>query len=105
MTELAKKTVKQLRALAAGRKLKGWGKFNKAQLIELLDGCIALPAGPTDGGKVRTRHSFPTVVPCPRCGATDTVAYSTKGTRQYRKCVRAVCRKRFTVQSSGKILP
>lgn len=45
--------------------------------------------------------SFPSRCSCPRCGATDTVAYSTYTTnemgRQYRKCVRAVCRHTFSV--------
>ena len=42
--------------------------------------------------------AFPTKVKCPRCGALDTVAYSTKGRTQYRKCRRSVCRKTFSIQ-------
>jgi len=45
------------------------------------------------------RWSFPSVVKCPRCGANDTRAYSyylEKG-RQYRHCIRGVCRHKFSV--------
>lgn len=37
------------------------------------------------------RYAFKTVVRCPRCGTTDTVARSTKGRVQYRMCRRATC--------------
>lgn len=45
----------------------------------------------------RQRWAFPTVNRCPRCGANDTQATSTQGDRQYRRCVRPVCRKTFTI--------
>lgn len=34
---------------------------------------------------------------CPRCKTTDTVARSTQGRVQYRRCLRAVCRKTYSV--------
>lgn len=44
--------------------------------------------------------SFPTKVRCPRCGGMDTIAQHTdsKNGRQYRKCQRAICRWKFSVQ-------
>jgi len=46
------------------------------------------------------RWAFPSVVRCPRCGTTDNVRYSGgKGEGvQYRRCLRATCRYRFTVK-------
>lgn len=43
------------------------------------------------------RYAFPSVSCCPRCGANDTQATSTQGNTQYRKCVRGVCRRRYSV--------
>jgi outer membrane biosynthesis protein TonB len=40
----------------------------------------------------KSQYSFPTKSECPRCKATDTTAYATKGNVQYRRCRRAVCR-------------
>jgi|GEM_PF-3661910 len=34
---------------------------------------------------------------CPRCQSVDTVARSTQGHVQYRRCVRAVCMHRYAV--------
>lgn len=51
-------------------------------------------------GKKRIRYSFPTVSRCPRCRTTDTVATSTQGKIQYRRCLRAICR--WTYQVIGK---
>jgi hypothetical protein len=47
--------------------------------------------------KRQRRWSFPTASACRRCGSTDTRAYSTQGKVQYRKCLRAICRHRYTV--------
>lgn len=41
--------------------------------------------------------SFPSKSRCPRCGATDTIALSTQGNKQYRQCSRGVCRKHYSV--------
>lgn len=35
---------------------------------------------------------------CPRCGAADTEAYSTRKNIQYRRCSRAICRHKYTVR-------
>ena len=40
---------------------------------------------------------FPNASQCPRCKAYDTVATSTKGNKQYRKCRRGHCRHRYCV--------
>ena len=50
---------------------------------------------PVDGKKVV--YSFPTQSKCPRCGTTETTAYSTKGKVQYRRCLRAICRWNYQV--------
>ncbi len=34
---------------------------------------------------------------CPRCNYVITRAVSTQGQNQYRRCLNAICRKRFTV--------
>lgn len=47
--------------------------------------------------KKKRKYSFPTVSRCPRCGATDTIATSTQGKVQYRRCLRAVCRHTYHV--------
>ncbi len=44
--------------------------------------------------------AFLTKYRCPRCGATDTHATSTKGDVQYRKCQRAVCRFKFSARGT-----
>ena len=44
--------------------------------------------------------AFLTKYRCPRCGATDTLATSTKGDVQYRKCQRPVCRFKFSVRGT-----
>ena len=43
------------------------------------------------------RYSFPTVSRCPRCGSTNTRAYSTKKQVQYRVCLAPICRHKYSV--------
>lgn len=50
---------------------------------------------PTPTAKIIWPDGYTT---CPRCLTGDTVAYSTNGKIQYRKCRRGVCRHRFTVR-------
>ena len=45
-----------------------------------------------------TVFAFPSRSRCPRCGTVDTVALSTQGDVQYRRCLRAICRKRYAVR-------
>lgn len=52
--------------------------------------------------KKNTRWHFPNASQCPRCGSHDTVATSTKGNKQYRKCQRAICRWRYCVTGTKK---
>ena len=57
----------------------------------------AMTKGPDDK---KARWVFPdNARVCPRCRTTDTEAYSTdtKNGRQYRRCQRAVCRWRYSV--------
>jgi hypothetical protein len=42
-------------------------------------------------------YAFPTRSRCPRCGSIDTVARSTQGRTQYRRCRVAICRGAFKV--------
>lgn len=53
---------------------------------------------PKTAAKKAKMWSFPTVSRCPRCGALDTQAYSTKGPTQYRRCRRAICRNGYAVR-------
>lgn len=39
---------------------------------------------------------------CPRCGADDTEAYSTRKNIQYRRCSRAICRHNYTVRAKKR---
>ena len=48
--------------------------------------------------KKKDVYSFPTKSRCPRCGSTDTLALSTNGDRQYRRCQMAVCKWRYAVR-------
>ena len=50
------------------------------------------------------QYAFPRSSRCPRCGTTQTRAYATRGQRQYRECLAAICRHRYTVRAivSGK---
>lgn len=41
--------------------------------------------------------SFPTRSRCPRCASTNTIAVSTQGGVQYRKCRSVVCRTSYKV--------
>ena len=43
------------------------------------------------------RYSFPTKVRCPLCGCIRTLAYSTQGQIQYRKCLNGICELRFKI--------
>lgn len=51
----------------------------------------------TDEKKEKITYSFPTQSRCPRCRTTDTIATSTQGKIQYRRCLRAICRHTYTV--------
>jgi hypothetical protein len=42
-------------------------------------------------------YSFPSKSRCPRCQTTDTQVRSTQGSVQYRVCLRAVCKHKYTV--------
>ena len=42
-------------------------------------------------------YSFPTKVACPVCGCIRTLAVSTQGQIQYRKCLNGICELRFKV--------
>jgi len=48
--------------------------------------------------KAKPQYAFPSKSRCPRCQTTDTKAYTTKGKYQYRECLRAICRKTYTVE-------
>ena len=56
------------------------------------------PEKPTDTNK-KLQFAFPSKARCPRCHVIDTVrtGVSRDGATQYRRCQRAVCRKRFSV--------
>ena len=59
------------------------------------------PAEPSKKKRSRKqRWSFPTVSRCPRCGGTQTQAYSTQGKVQYRKCLAPVCQKRYSAMGT-----
>jgi len=45
-------------------------------------------------------YVFPTKSRCPRCGTTDTVATSTQGAVQYRRCRRGICRHKYAVRGA-----
>jgi Zn ribbon nucleic-acid-binding protein len=45
----------------------------------------------------KPRYVFKSPVRCPRCQAPDTIATSTQGEVQWRKCQRPVCRHTFKV--------
>ena len=80
-----KKTTKaMLKAFCRQRGLADDGK--KGRLIKRL-------LGLGDGA-----FSFPTKVRCPRCKSLQTRAYSTNENTQYRECLVAVCRWRFSVR-------
>jgi len=108
MVELAEKSYREMVAMGKELGIEGCHEMKKKVLLEKL-----LTMGATDGGDVKPptgdtlpesaevkkgRYLFPRSVPCPRCGAMDTVAYSTKGRVQYRRCRRPVCRRNFTVR-------
>jgi len=99
MVELAQMSYREMVARGKELGMEGCHKMKKEALLERLR-----ELGATDGGQVSApaegarKYSFPSPVKCPRCGATDTEAYSTKGRIQYRRCRRAVCRRNFTVQ-------
>lgn len=93
----------ELQKLARG-KVKGYSRLRKAALLKALKGL-----SPTEGGEVDIASDLPVdtaqpqfvrpeAIKCPRCGATDTVAYSVHGNIQYRRCRRAVCRHNFSVR-------
>ena len=50
--------------------------------------------------KDRQKFTFPKQPRCPRCNYAQTRAVSTQGQNQYRRCLNAICRKRFTVIGS-----
>ena len=62
---------------------------------ELVDGKVEKA-----GSKRRRQYAFLTLSRCPRCKTTDTVATSTQGKVQYRRCLRAVCRWTYTVMGT-----
>jgi ABC-type iron transport system FetAB ATPase subunit len=92
----------KLRELARG-KVKGFSGMSKAVLLEAL---CALP--PPEGGEVNIASDLPVEtaqpqfvraeIKCPRCSATDTMAYSVHGNWQYRRCQRGTCRHSFSVR-------
>lgn len=45
----------------------------------------------------RSRYSFGSVSPCPRCGSKNTIATSTRGPYQYRICRQPICRRRYRI--------
>lgn len=47
--------------------------------------------------KNRQKFTFPKQPRCPRCNYVQTRAVSTQGQNQYRRCLNAICRNRFTV--------
>ncbi len=50
--------------------------------------------------KKRQKFRFPKQPRCPRCNYVQTRAVSTQGQNQYRRCLNAICRNRFTVVGS-----
>lgn len=48
--------------------------------------------------KQKPIYSFPTRSICPRCGSSQTQAYSTQGQIQYRKCLSPICRHNYSVR-------
>ncbi len=57
----------------------------------------AAPETPPESPETQEQYAFPRENPCPRCQAMDTVATSTQGQVQYRRCTRAICRENFKV--------
>ena len=49
------------------------------------------------GQKRKIKFAFPTRSKCPSCQMTNTIAYSTQGKIQYRKCRRGHCHAKYTV--------
>ena len=52
---------------------------------------VTSPAAP----EPKRVFGFLTKSRCPRCGSTNTRAYSTQGRVQYRQCMVAICRRRY----------
>jgi len=51
-----------------------------------------------DGAQEARVFAFPTRSRCPRCGGSETRAYSTKADVQYRECLTPICRVRYAVK-------
>ena len=85
-----KKTVKKRKAAEAA-----------SSPAVLADGSAERAEDQAEGPGEKTRAwSFPTRSRCPRCAAADTVATTTRGPTQYRRCTRATCRFRYTVRGT-----
>lgn len=72
-------------------------KAKDSKMIPFLrptEGARLVPATPSG---MNRRYSFQTKVRCNRCGSLQTVAYSTQGTVQYRRCLISICRWKFKV--------
>jgi len=59
------------------------------------------------GAKREVKYAFPNASQCPRCRTYNTVATSTKGNKQYRKCRRCIggwnyCVTGVPVEPAGK---
>jgi hypothetical protein len=86
--------VKQAKELGITKRLK------KAALIKAIiaAGGQVAPAGKTTTSEAKTLgYVTPGAIKCPRCGAADTKATSTRGRVQYRICRRGTCRRRFHI--------
>ncbi len=59
---------------------------------------ISQPPAPTPAADPAPEavYSFSTRSRCRRCGSVNTIAYKTKGERQYRICRVAICRHRYS---------
>lgn len=70
--------------------------------MKLLPPKLAAPAAPAPAAaplpelpEKRGEYSFPSRSRCRRCRLTNTVAYKTRGARQYRRCRNPVCHHRY----------
>lgn len=55
-------------------------------------------ARPVDSEPV---YAFPRSVPCPRCKVSNTLATSTRGSIQLRKCQQPICQNTFKVSGTA----
>lgn len=97
MTKLTEMSYREMVKRGKELGIEGCHVMKKAALLEALGGLPATDGGQAGAPKSKKQYITPGAIRCPRCGASDTVATSTKGRIQYRKCLRAVCRYNFSV--------